>query len=95
MPPNEIPVVMQEEVKEEESSDDDDDSLNCVDEEIKDDLDTAITAIFEEHDERKISFHPSKALDRSWIFNLVITLFLKSDPDSKNKHLIIHFFFWN
>ena len=52
MPPNEIPVVMQEEVEEEESSDDDDDSLNCVDEEIKDDLDSAITAIFEENRDR-------------------------------------------
>ena len=52
MPPNEIPVVMQEEVEEEESSDDDNDSLNCVNEEIKDDLDSAITAIFEENRDR-------------------------------------------
>ena len=52
MPPNKIPIVMQEEVEEEESSDDDNDSLNCVNEEIKDDLDSAITTIFEENHDR-------------------------------------------
>ena len=56
MQPDEVPVTVVEdttmETKEDESSDDDDDSWNCADEEIKDELDSAITAIFEENRDR-------------------------------------------
>ena len=55
MQPNEVPVTVKEEtmeVIEEESSDDDNDSLNCADSEIKDDSDSAITAIFEQNSDR-------------------------------------------
>ena len=58
MQPDEVPVIvvedttMEVEEEEEDSSDDDDDSWNCADEEIKHDLDSAITAIFEENRDR-------------------------------------------
>ena len=56
MQPDEVPVTVVEdttmETEEDESSDDDDDSWNCADEEIKDELDSAITAIFEENRDR-------------------------------------------
>ena len=56
MQPNEVPVTVVEdttmEVEEDDSSDDDDDSWNCADEEIKDELDSARTAIFEENHDR-------------------------------------------
>ena len=58
MQPNKVPVTVEEdatmevEEEEEESSDDDDDSWNCADEEIKAELDSAITAIFEENHDR-------------------------------------------
>ena len=56
MQPDEVPVTVVEDItmeaKEEESSDDNDDSWNYADEEIKDELDFAITAIFEENHDR-------------------------------------------
>ena len=48
MQPDEVPVTVVEdttmETEEDDSSDDDDDSWNCADAEIKDELDSAITA---------------------------------------------------
>ena len=58
MQPDEVPVTvvedttMEVEEEEEDSSDDDDDSWNCADEEIKDELDSEITAIFEVNRDR-------------------------------------------
>ena len=54
MQPDETPVTVEEVNMEVESSssDDDDDSLNCADEEIKDELDCVITAIFEVNRDR-------------------------------------------
>ena len=58
MQPNEVPdtvvgdTTMEVEEEEEDSSDDDDDSWNCADEEIKDELDSEITAIFEVNRDR-------------------------------------------
>ena len=56
MQPNETPVIVVEDItmehEENDSSDDDDDSWNCADEEIKDELDYAITAIFEVNRDR-------------------------------------------
>ena len=53
MQTDEVPVTVVEDItmenEEDDSSDDDDDSWNCADEEIKDELDSAITAIFEEN----------------------------------------------
>ena len=53
MQPNKVPVIVVEDItmehEEDDSSDDDDDSWSCADEEIKDELDSAITAIFEEN----------------------------------------------
>ena len=55
MQPDEVPVIVVEDItmehEEDDSSDDDDDSWNCADEEI-DELDSAITAIFEENRNR-------------------------------------------
>ena len=45
-------TAMEVEEEEEDSSDDDDDSWNCADAEIKDELDSVITAIFEENHDR-------------------------------------------
>ena len=56
MQPNKVPVTVVEvitmENEEDDSSDDDNDSWNCADEDIKDELDSAITAIFEENRDR-------------------------------------------
>jgi len=56
MQPDEVPVIVVEDItmehEEDNSSDDNDDSWNCADEEIKDELDSAITAIFEENRDR-------------------------------------------
>ena len=56
MQPDEVPVTVVEdttmETEEDDSSDDDDDSWNCADAEIKAELDSAITAIFEENRDR-------------------------------------------
>ena len=56
MQPNEVPVIVVVDItmehEEDDSSDDDDDSWSCADEEIKDELDSAITAIFEENRDR-------------------------------------------
>ena len=74
MQPDEVPVTVVEdttmETEEDDSSDDDDDSWNCADEEIKDELDSAITAIFEENRDRvtRERFH--------FILQMVLT-----DPD--------------
>ena len=56
MQPDEVPVIVVEDItmehEEDDSSDDDDDSWNCADEEIKDELDSEITAIFEVNRDR-------------------------------------------
>lgn len=56
MQPDEVPVIVVEDITMEhevnDSSDDDDDSWNCADEEIKDELDSEITAIFEVNRDR-------------------------------------------
>ena len=58
MQPDEVPVTvvedttMEDEEEEEDSSDDNHDSWNCADAEIKDELDSAITAIFVENRDR-------------------------------------------
>ena len=74
MQPDEVPVIVVEdttmETEEDDSSDDDDDCWNCADEEIKDELDYAITAIFEVNRDRVMRerFH--------FILQMVLT-----DPD--------------
>ena len=70
MQPDETPVTVEEVNMEESSDDDDDDGWNCADEEIKDELDSAITAIFEENRDRvtRERFH--------FILQMVLT-----DPD--------------
>ena len=81
MQPDEVPVTvvedttMEVEEEEEDSSDNDYDSLNCADEEIKKDLDYAITAIFEENRDRvtRERFH--------FILQMVLT-----DPDFLSEH---------
>ena len=56
MQPDEVPVIVVEDITMEheadDSSDDDDDSWNCTDAKIKDELDYAITAIFEVNSDR-------------------------------------------
>ena len=56
MQPDETPVIVVEDITMEhegdDSSDNDDDGWNCADEEIKDELDSAITEIFEENRDR-------------------------------------------
>jgi hypothetical protein len=56
MQPDETPVTVEDITTEHEgddsSDDDDDDSWNCADEEIKDELDSEITAIFEVNRDR-------------------------------------------
>ena len=52
--PNKVPVTVEEENMEveEEEEESSDDNWNCADSEIKDDLDSAIAAIFEENSDR-------------------------------------------
>ena len=56
MQPDEVPVTVVEDItmetEEDDSSDDDDDSWNCANAEIKEDLDSEITAIFEVNRDR-------------------------------------------
>ena len=59
MQPDEVPVIVVEDItmehEEDDSSDDDDDSshcLNCAHEEIKDDLESSISVIFEVNRDR-------------------------------------------
>ena len=56
MQPDEVAVIVVEDItmehEEDGSYDDDDDSWNCADEEIKDELDSEITAIFEVNRDR-------------------------------------------
>ena len=79
MQPDEVPVTVVEdttmETEEDDSSDDDDDSWNCADAESKDELDAAITAIFEENRDRvtRERFH--------FILQMLLT-----DPEFLSEH---------